>query len=233
MFGTHPVELGLKEGDGFPERLQSADARYAGWFRAAFPGEAEPATVKNVARAVACFERTIIGGGSRWDRYHYARDDGAISEAAKRGEVLFFSRPLSCFRCHGGFGFGGGAEYHNTGLYNVAGRYSYPEPNLGIFEFTRDPADVGKFKAPTLRNVAVTGPYMHDGSVATLEEAIDHYAAGGRGRGNPNKDPLVGGFRITAEERADLVEFLKSLTDETVLRDARFGDPWAGEKGRY
>jgi hypothetical protein len=71
-------------------------------------------------------------------------------------------------------------EFHNTGLYNLRGRLSYPTENTGVFAVTRNAADVGKFKAPTLRNVAVTAPYMHDGSVATLEDAIDHYAAGGR-----------------------------------------------------
>jgi cytochrome c peroxidase len=96
--------------------------------------------------------------------------------------------------------------------------------------------DVGKFKAPTLRNIAVTAPYMHDGSIATLEGALDHYAAGGRkidsgpnagvGRDNPNKDQLVGGFRLSAQDRADLIAFLKSLTDEEILHDPRFSNPW-------
>ncbi len=101
---------------------------------------------------------------------------------------------------------------------------------------TRDPKDVGKFKAPTLRNIAVTAPYMHDGSVATLEEAIDHYAAGGRtlqtgpyqgvGRDNPNKSVSIRGFTITPGQRADLVAFLQSLTDQALLEDPRFANPW-------
>jgi cytochrome c peroxidase len=101
---------------------------------------------------------------------------------------------------------------------------------------------VGKFKAPTLRNIALTAPYMHDGSIATLPEVVDHYAAGGRtmergpwagvGRENPGKDALVHGFAMTAQNRADLVAFLESLTDEGVTRDPRFGDPWAEENAR-
>ena len=102
---------------------------------------------------------------------------------------------------------------------------------------TKKPGDVGKFKAPTLRNIALTAPYMHDGSIATLAEVVDHYAAGGRaiergpwagaGRENAAKDALVHGFLMTSLNRADLVAFLESLTDEGVLRDPRFGDPWA------
>jgi cytochrome c peroxidase len=244
MFGDHPVELGLREGD-FLSTLRS-DAGYRDLFGRAFPEPAERFTIANVAKAIACFERSIVSARSPWDRYHYNRDDGAISEAAKRGEILFFNQNLSCFRCHGGFNFSGATaseshevrdpEFHNTGLYNIAGALTYPAPNLGIFEFTKNPKDVGRFKAPTLRSIALTAPYMHDGSIATLEEVLDHYAAGGRslrsgayagaGRDNPNKDPLIGGFTLSIQDRSDLIEFLKSLTDEAVLHDLRFANPW-------
>ncbi len=117
-------------------------------------------------------------------------------------------------------------EFHNTGLYNLPGLLSYPAPNVGIYEYTKDPSDVGKFKAPTLRNIALTAPYMHDGSIATLEGVLDHYAAGGRAHDNPNKDPLIGGFKLSEQDRQDLIEFLKSLTDDAVLHDQRFANPW-------
>jgi len=245
MFGEHPVELGLREGDGFLPMLRS-NTIYRKLFDLAFPEPAERFTIANVTKAIASFERSIISDRSPWDRYHYGREDGAVSDAAKRGEILFFSQQLACFRCHGGFNFSGATvseghevrhpEFHNTGLYNVPGALSYPAPNLGIFEFTKDPKDVGKFKAPTLRNTALTAPYMHDGSIATLGEVLDHYAAGGRtlhsgphagiGHDNPNKDPLIGGFNMSGQERNDLIEFLKSLTDEGVLQDRRFANPW-------
>ena len=161
--------------------------------------------------------------------------------------MLFHSRPLACFTCHGGFNLlwrdgrpgsseAAGGEFHNTGLYNLAGLLSYPAPNTGIHEFTRDPKDVGKFKAPTLRNIAVTAPYMHDGSIDSLEGVLAHYEAGGRtltegphkgvGRDNPNKSERIRGFSLTPDERADLIAFLRSLTDESVLRDPRFANPW-------
>jgi cytochrome c peroxidase len=230
MYGDVPIELGLREGDGFLPMLR-ADAKYSALFKRAFPGDADPFTVLNVTRALASFERSIISARSPYDHYHYDRDDSAISDSAKRGEVLFFDQRLSCFRCHGGFAFTDSTtsenhserevEFHNTGLYNP-----YAAPNVGIFEYTKDPADAGKFKAPTLRNIALTAPYMHDGSVATLEAVLDHYSAGGRAHDNPNKDPLIGGFQLSAQDRADLIEFLKSLTDDALVHDPRFASPY-------
>ncbi len=246
MYGEHPVELGLDRMDQWLAPLRH-DPTYAQLFAAAFPGEPVAALARDhVVTAIASFERAIVSARSPYDRYHFARDEGAISDAAKRGEVLFHSRPLSCFTCHGGPHFsdamGGpdrrlGVSFHNTGLYNLPGPMSYPPENLGIFEVTKIPHDVGRFKAPTLRNIAVTGPYMHDGSVATLEEALDHYAAGGRtiatgrhqgvGHANPNKDDAVQGFALTVGQRADLLAFLNSLTDQAVLHDARLANPWS------
>jgi len=245
MFGDHPIELGMRDDGGFLGVVQS-DATYRPLFERAFPDSGDRFTTGSVTKALASFERSIVSARSPYDRYHYGGDDQAISESAKRGEILFFNQHLSCFRCHGGFNFtdstvsernaGRSIEFHNTGLYNARGSLSYPAPNVGIFEFTKMPADVGKFKAPTLRNIAVTAPYMHDGSIATLEGVLDHYSAGGRtiasgplagtGHDNPNKDPLVGGFTITPEDRVDLIAFLESLTDEMVLHDPRFANPW-------
>ena len=247
MFGTDPVELGVVRQSLL--RLIRADPVYRVLFPRAFPGEANPYRIANVTKALASFERTILSGGAPYDRFHFG-DADAIPESAKRGEILFFldyGGP-ACLRCHGGFNFSDAVEYggkppvatefHNTGLYNVAGQFSYPMPNIGLYEHTKKPADVGKFKAPTLRNVALSAPYMHDGSIATLGEVIDHYAAGGRtigpgpwagvGRENPAKDPLVHGFPMTPQNRADLIAFLESLTDERVTHDPRFGDPWQG-----
>ena len=243
MYGEHPIELGLDRGNKWMGAIEQ-DRTYRSMFRSAFPGES--VTPANVVKAIAAFERSIVSMRSPYDRYHFGRDDSAVSEPAKRGEVLFLSARVGCFACHGGqhFSLDMGREgylpppaFHNTGLYNLAGQFSYPASNLGLYESTKDPGDVGKFKPPTLRNIAVTAPYMHDGSVATLEEAIDHYAAGGRtiangpyagiGRNNPNKSAPLRGFPLTPGDRADLIEFLRSLTDGDLLRDPRFSDPKA------
>jgi cytochrome c peroxidase len=249
MYGEHPLELGLRVGDDFPAKL-SALPVYVELFRRAFPESRDPFTRQNVLYAIASFERSIISADSPYDRYHYGGNDGAISDSAKRGEILFFSQPLSCFRCHGGFYFSDASdserrahrpfEFHNTGLYNLAGALSYPAPNVGIYEFTNVAADVGKFKAPTLRNIAITAPYMHDGSIATLKEVLAHYAAGGRtiasgphagkGHDNPNKDALIGGFILSTHDRDDLIAFLQSLTDTSVINNKRFGNPWLAKQ---
>ena len=222
MFGEHPVELGLREGDGFLPMLRF-DAKYRTLFELAFPNEADRFTIANITKVLASFERSIVSARSPYDRYHYYREDDAISDSAKRGEIQFFDQRLSCFRCHGGFNFtdstvsersaGRPVEFHNTGLSNP-----YPAPDVGIYEFTKLTADAGKFKAPTLRNIALTAP-MHDGSIPTLEGVLDHYAAGGKnGHDNPNKDPLIGGFVLSRQDRDDLIEFLKSLTDNELLQ---------------
>ncbi len=243
MYGDHPIEMGLDRADGWLGDI-AGDDTYRRLFRAAFDGDAS-VTRDRIVKSLASFQRAIVSARSPYDRYHFDREDAAIPDAARRGEVLFHSRPLSCFTCHGGTHFSGamglpgramGIAFHNTGLYNLRGALSYPAENPGTFAITGDAADVGRFKAPTLRNIAVTAPYMHDGSVATLGDVIDHYAAGGRtiaagphagvGRDNPNKSPSLRGFVLTADQRADLVAFLETLTDQALLTDPRFADPW-------
>jgi len=171
MFGNHPVELGMDEGGEKFLAIVRADPKYQRLFGT------DSITLDSIVKALACFERSIVSARSPYDRYHFDRDDTAISAAARHGEVLFFSTGFSCFRCHGG-------------------------PN-----FTGRPENEGEFKAPTLRNIAVTAPYMHDGSVATLEEAVTHHSP------------------MTAGERSDIIEFLRTLTDEALLHDPRFSRP--------
>jgi len=243
MYGEQPVELGLDRSDTWLDALRR-EPTYVRLFTAAFGDDPSPLTRENAVKAIASFERSLVSARSPYDRYHFERDDAAVPESAKRGEVLFHSRPLSCFMCNGGLHFSSSmgtgerreVEFHNTGLYNLAATLSYPPDNTGLFETTHVPGDVGKFKAPTLRNIAVTAPYMHDGSAATLDDVIDHYAAGGRtiadgpyrgiGHDNPNKSVSIRGFTLTAGQRADLIAFLESLTDEALWRDSRFANPW-------
>ena len=235
LLSDDPPELGMAGRTmDLTERLR-ADNSYQALFREAFPGEGSPFTIANVAKAIASFERTIISARSPYDRYRYGGQGSAISDSAKRGEVLFFTDPgPACYRCHGGFNFSDAVDYvgrgpvpfpfHNNGLYNLPGMLSYPPSNPGLYEFTRRPSDVGKFKPPTLRNVALSAPYMHDGSISTLEAAINHYAFGGQK--NPNQDGRVRALSLTIQNRLDLRAFLASLTDEQVTKDPRFKSPW-------
>ena len=245
MFGDHPVELGMTGKEDLLIQRLRADARYVEMFARAFPESEDPIVIGNITRAIASFERTILSGDSPYDRYRRGDDPNAISLSAKRGEALFFSERLECFHCHGGINFTTTIDYfdkgfpeiefHNTGLYNLKGKYSYPQPNVGLYEFTQNEEDIGKFKAPTLRNIAVTAPYMHDGSVKTLSEAIDHYAAGGRtistgvnagvGADNPNKSEFVKPIALSVQDKKDLVAFLRSLTDDELLTNPTVTDP--------
>ncbi len=248
MFGAHPnaVELGLAGMEDALVARISADPMYPPMFAASFPGQANPITVANIVRAIACFERTIFSGDSPYDRYTYQNDSSAMSDSALRGQALFFAERMDCFHCHGGFNFtddvmhGGtvipGIQFHNTGLYNIDGRGGYPAPNRGTYEITMDPRDMGAFRAPTLRNIELTAPYFHDGTAATLEDVLDHYAAGGRtittgpnagvGAESPLKSIFVHGFTLTDQERQDALAFLRSLTDESFLTDTRYADPF-------
>ncbi|MBW8861353.1 MAG: c-type cytochrome, partial [Acidobacteria bacterium] len=148
-----------------------------------------------------------------------------------RGMALFFSDRLSCARCHTGFNLSGHTvhdgsadappTFHNTGLYNIDGRGAYPSIDRGLFDTSHAAADMGKFRAPTLRNIAVTAPYMHDGSIPTLGEVIGHYASGGLK--SPVKSPRLKGFQISTAEVQDLIAFLKSLTDTEFLSNPELG----------
>ena len=127
--------------------------------------------------------------------------------------------------------------YKRQGLYNIDGLGGFPFPNRGVYELSGNPADMGKFRAPSLRNVEVTGPYMHDGSVATLPDVLRFYAAGGRliptgphagdGRANPYKSDLISRIDLSEQEQVDIIAFLKTLTDHAFLTDPRFADPFA------
>ncbi len=249
MFGDNPTELGLIGQEQELLRRLQADALYVRMFRAAFAGDPEPLSVANVTRAIASFERTLLTMNSPYDRFTRG-DRTAMSASAQRGLDLFNLTRLECYHCHSGFNFSDStitagsppmnAEFHNNGLYNVDGQGAYPVPNRGVFESSRLPADMGRFRAPSLRNIELTAPYMHDGSIATLEGVIDHYAAGGRriamgpnagdGTMSPLKSDLVRGFTITPTEREDLLAFLRSLTDQAFVTDVRFQDPFGNER---
>jgi cytochrome c peroxidase len=246
LFGEHPVEMGLNDRNrrAVLARLRR-DARYRVMFRRAYPGQGAPVAWGNIVRSIAAFERTIISGRSRYDRY--LQGSATLTAAETRGKDLFFGERAECHHCHGGFNLtdqttyrGAPAEpalFHNTGLYDIDGVGGYPIPNRGVFELTGRARDMGRFRAPSLRNVALTAPYMHDGTVATLEEAVGLYAAGGRvitggpnagdGRVNPNRDPLITAITLTDRDRADLVAYLRTLTDRSLVTDRRLSDPFA------
>ena len=246
LFGENPIEMGINEGNKAAVLQRLADAAlYQDKFAAAFPGETAPVNWPNVIKAIAAFQRLLISDNSRYDQM--LAGTAVFTAAEQRGRELFFGDKAGCSRCHNGFNFNDqvvhagtvavSTPFHNIGLYNIGGTGAYPEPNRGVMELSGLFKDMGAFRAPSLRNVAVTAPYMHDGSVATLEEAVDIFAEGGRnvtsgpyagdGRLNPYKSPLIRPLGLSAQDKADLVAFLKTLTDTRFLTDPRHADPFA------
>lgn len=244
LFGETPVEHGIN--DANMELVLNrilAEPVYATLFADAFPEQS--ISYDTIVKALASFIRGMTSFSSDFDRYQQG-DSNALSQSAQNGMALFFSEELECFHCHGGYNFTDSVQdrtmflvdrpFHNTGQYNIDGLGAYPDPNTGVHEITSRAEDMGRFRAPTLRNIALTAPYMHDGSVATLEDAIRNYAAGGRnltagpnagdGRMNPYKDGFIAGFNISDSQINDLIAFLQSLTDNQFLSSDRFANPW-------
>lgn len=246
MLGENPVEMGINDAN-IPDillRLKS-DPNYRVMFNAAFPNQVDAFSLNNIVLALASFERGVVSFNAKYDQV--GRGGAKYTEAEARGEKLFFSEKGQCSQCHSGFNF---TEmtlhtqspktfinvYRNTGLYNLNSNGDYPNNNQGIFGVSNKPHDMGKFRVASLRNIAVTAPYMHDGSIATLEAVLDMYAAQGRnittgentgdGRANPYKDKRLNKIRLSPAERRDVIAFLKTLTDETLLTDARYADPF-------
>jgi cytochrome c peroxidase len=189
------------------ERL-NADSSYVRESRAAYDRVPDAFVI---TRSIACFERTMLSGNSPYDQYLQGKTN-VLTAAERRGMDLFFGEKTNCSQCHGGFNFTNYA-FENNGLYE-----DYPDP--GRFRLTGDEADRALFKVPTLRNVGVTAPYMHDGSLPTLESVIEHYNSGGKN--HPHKSGLVKPLGLTAAERADLAAFLESLTDDDFLNNPKF-----------
>jgi len=244
LTNDHPVELGIGDGsrDEILARL-AKDPELGRLFDAAFPGSTGGVTLQKVIFALATFCRTLVSADSPFDRYQ-AGDTTALTEQQKRGLALFNGEKFECFHCHGGTNFTVSYRdartspdtltmpFFNNGLYNVGNTGAYPPYDQGLYDVTLNPRHRGLFRPPSLRNVAVTAPYMHDGSVATLRDVILQYAAGGRvltsgpyagdGRINPAKSGLIRGFKVSEEEIADVLAFLDALTDETFLTDPAF-----------
>jgi cytochrome c peroxidase len=188
-------EMNMVSGQQLIRRLNEVP-EYRERFRKAF---GRGPTLRSVARAISAFERTLITPDSPFDRY-LDGDKNALSLEEKRGLILFIGK-ASCSQCHNGPNLTDN-KFHSLG--------SYRPDDLGRYRVTRVKKDKGAFKTPTLRNIALTMPYMHDGSLKTLEEVIDHYDEGG-GTAR-NKSDLILKLRLTQQEKSDLLAFLKTLT---------------------
>jgi cytochrome c peroxidase len=188
----------------------NADDHYRSLFKAAFGKEAD---AYGITRSIAAFERTLISGNSKYDQFKAGAID--LSDEELNGMNLFFSEKAGCSDCHSGFLFTDFSKV-NIGLYETY-------MDTGYARITQKSEDAGKFRVPSLRNVALTAPYFHDGSVGTLKEVIGHFVSGGKV--NSIKDERVRPLNLSYEEQDHLLAFLRTLTDEQFTNNPRFSDP--------
>ncbi len=237
LFGDDPIEMAAGSIEQIEQALVAAKPTYPQLFEQAFGSD--EINLVSITSALAAFQGRLIAKDSRYDRYIAGQQD-ALTDFELAGMALFESDRLGCRQCHGGDNFnqfGGRSRsaednFHNTGLYFT--ETGYPNSDLGLYEVTFNAQDNGKFKTPSLRNVGVSAPYMHDGSMRYLAQVVAHYARGGSvdlngvggdGRLNPQKSKLIVGFTLSEVEKNQLVAFLMTLTDETLLSDINLGKP--------
>ncbi|TGK89379.1 di-heme enzyme [Leptospira bourretii] len=255
MFGESPVELGLQN-NNFLNEL-SSNVIYPPMFERAFGGSG--INEQNVRYALASFQRSMISGNSRYDQYTFRNNRSALTASEVRGLNLFNGETAECFHCHGGFNFtdtsfhGGATEeffYHSNGIHTDAYYAGLPSNKRGLFDLTGVASDTGKFRAPSLRNIGVTYPYMHDGIFMcadannpdkaagaaagktkidcardALTQVVDHYRSGGQA--HSGKDgALIRPFTISDSQRDDMVNFLLALTDDEFLTNPKFASPF-------
>ncbi|BCA53457.1 Cytochrome c551 peroxidase [Nitrospira sp. KM1] len=198
---TKAVRMGMISSDTEVAKLNSIKG-YRDRFQQVFCSDV---TMDGIAKAIAAFERTILSGNSPADRFDMGGEVNALSESARRGLTLFQGKGR-CTRCHSGFNFSD-EEFHNLGIDWDKGR-----ADLGRYSVDQHPGTVGGFKTPTLREIARTAPYMHDGRFATLEEVVEFYDRGGIV--NPHLSNLIIPLGLTDQEKKDLVEYMKALNGE-------------------
>lgn len=214
----NPIEMHLEWKEA--EKKLNVHAEYPKLFKQAFAVDSIDSN--SVAKAISQFERTIISANSKWDQKEVGK--AQLTSLEKMGEIIFFTEKGDCFHCHGGplFTFN---TFHNNGLVKT-------HTDIGLAKTTGSSSDRGKFKAPTLRNIELTAPYMHDGRFKTLEEVVDFYDSGVV-QSSENIDPQMkksnrgvnGKLGLKPDEKKALVAFLKTLTDEEFKTNKAFSDP--------
>jgi cytochrome c peroxidase len=214
LFGAHPVELGLAGRESAVCAALAADSGYRQAFAAAFAGEPAALRFANIVRAIAAYERTLIAGRSPFDRYVFQGEHEALPPLARRGMTLFFSRRAGCAACHSGI--------------NFAGNWRDAHGATGPASFASNGTSAGAVRVPTLRNVALSAPYMHDGRFATLEEVLEHYSAlAANPAPDAPRDPRLPRAPFTPDERRALIAFLESLSEGSLLGEPQKSPPVA------
>jgi cytochrome c peroxidase len=211
MFRDHPVELGWKGNEEEMLKRFNSDTFYPQQFKHVFPDDKDPVSIKNIQKSITSFIKTIISLQSPYDDYYYRNNKNALNESAIKGMQLFQSPELKCSQCHGGINF-------NQPVFQT-----FPYMITGLS------GDSAMLKVPTLRNLAFTAPYLHDGSAETIVDVIKLYEAGGSSNVN-NKHQFIKGFKLNSQERRDLLSFLLSLSDSSVLINPAYANPFSEDE---
>ncbi|MFZ1452254.1 MAG: MbnH family di-heme enzyme, partial [Ferruginibacter sp.] len=241
LFNNHPAEMGVKGNEEKILEKITADENYKQLFAEA----KTDISWTNIKNFISLFINSLKSGDSPYDKFK-SGDSTALNPSQKRGRQLFFSAEIKCASCHGGFNFstpsvtnekGDTLFYFNTGLFNIDGKGAYPPYDEGLFHLTKNKTDMGRFRVPSLRNLAFTAPYFHDGSAASLTEVIEAYSNGGRkiedgiykgdGSKNPYKHAFISGFSISAADKINLINFLQSLSDTGFINNPAYQNPFS------
>lgn len=236
LFGRHPVEMGNDSANTKALEFVFKDNNYVPLISRKSLKQLNWVNVKDF---IATYVKTFNFHNAKYDRSQKGKT--ILSADERAGQKLFFSDRLNCRKCHSGNDFDQPEftrmnTYQNIGLYNIGKDSLYANDDNGLYNETRDKDDIGKFKIPSLRNIAITAPYFHDGSAADLNEVIEHYSRGGRlivkgafagdGKLHPNKNQFIEGFTITAKEKKQLISFLQTLTDTSYLKWQFYRNPF-------
>ena len=219
LFNAKFIELGAdRDREGILKRLL-ADSRYSKMLEKL----GVSLNWKLIPESLAAYVRSLLSMHSRYDRFQMTQDQGLLTSEELLGMELFFSERIGCANCHSGERF----DTAKSGEHFFANGFTVlneKDADTGLFEVTQEKGDLGKFRIPTLRNVALTSPYMHDGSIRTLKEVIETYMRGGKP--HAKKSPEIKPFSLTNQEEHALLSFLHTLTDLSYLADARYQDPF-------
>lgn len=244
LFNIHPIEMGIKGNEeNILTRIKTDET-----YKQLFANAGLEMSWENIKIAIAKFSLSIQSYNSPYDKF-IKGDSGALSVNEKSGKDLFFFTKTQCGSCHGGRNFstpniknekGESNFYFNTGLYNINDKGAYPLYDQGLFQHTKNENDMGKFRVPTLRNLAYTAPYMHDGSITTLNEVLNLYIIGGRiiklginkgdGTKNKYKHHFISCISLNEEERKNLLSFLLTLSDTSFIKNENYQNPFVEDE---
>jgi cytochrome c peroxidase len=235
LFGKNPVEMGMDSSNNEQLKFILSDKKYQSILQSSTP-KINWAFVQD---AIAAYVKTFKFYNSKYDKFLAKK--AQLTSLEKTGMNFFFNDANKCIRCHGGKDFDAPQNpdmypYQNIGLYNVGENHYYGNNDNGAYDVNNDTTDIGRFKIPSLRNIAITAPYFHDGTAKNLKAVIEHYNNGGRnttegknkgdGREHPNKHPMIGAIEITPQETKALIAFLKTLTDTSYLKNKLYKNPF-------